>query len=287
MIFHNAAIRLNFEGVPSDRIDEVRRMLDKIGIDSTILKDESENLQNSSDNAKILENSDIVIALGGDGTIMHAAKQAVSFDLPVLGINSGNLGFMAGLEADELRLLHNLKSGGFVTEKRMMLEIEIQPKNPDKTHNQCTFYCVNDAVISRGGLSRMIDVSVSFGAKTENVYRCDGIIAATPTGSTAYSLSAGGPVLDPSINSILVTPVCAHSFYARPLVLSPDTVVSVSAAMRNGSMCYLTIDGEQSVEITADDKIVIRKACDRFVNLVKIKNESFMDVLYHKMIEKK
>lgn len=287
MIFKNAAVRLNFEGVPSERIDDVCSELKKCGISPKILKNEAESEENIEINKEILKNSDIVIALGGDGTILHAAKQAVGFNLPVLGINSGNLGFMAGLEVDELELLHNLKSGEFVTEKRMMLEIEIQPQNPEKTHNHGKYYCVNDAVISRGGLSRMIDVSVSFGAKTETNYRCDGIIAATPTGSTAYSLSAGGPVLDPSINSILVTPVCAHSFYARPLVLSPDTVVSITASMRSGSVGYLTVDGEQSVEITSDDKTVIRKSPDRFVNLVKIKNESFMDVIYHKMIEKK
>ena len=223
-----------------------------------------------------------IIALGGDGTILHAARLAALANKPVLGINNGTLGFMAGLEADELDLLDRLKTGDYITDRRMMLEINV--KSADVSHK---YYCLNDAVIARGDMSRIIDCSVSFGAKTEMEYRCDGIIVATPTGSTAYSLSAGGPVLDPSINSILLTPVCAHSFYARPLVLSPDISVSIQTSTKSGGKAVLTVDGELGVELKSDDIVEISRSDDYCATLIKLKNESFMDVLYNKMIDRK
>lgn len=280
-----AAIKLNPEGVARDRLDDVCKALQNVGITPCFFDSDSCACADSYDvypARELLNKCDVVIALGGDGTILHAAKQASMFKKPALGINSGRLGFMAGLEADELNLLSHLKSGEYDTDRRMMLKIDVHSNGKVNS-----YYCVNDAVISRGSLSRMIDVSVSFGSKTEMQYRCDGLIAATPTGSTAYSLSAGGPVLDPSINSILLTPVCAHSFFSRPLVLAPDTVITVMAEMRSESVCYLTTDGEQSVHLEKDDKVVISRSEEHFAELIKIKKESFLDVLNNKMIERK
>ena len=281
-----AAIRLNPEGVSRTRLDLVCSKLKVNNIRPCFFKNEllkTANAYEAYSTDELMKICDIVIALGGDGTILHAAKAAAMYDKPVLGINSGHLGFMAGLEADELDLLENLNKGNYITDTRMMLQVDVISKN----HDCSTYFCVNDAVISRGSLSRMIDVSVSFGAKTEMEYSCDGLIASTPTGSTAYALSAGGPVLDPSINSILITPVCAHSFFSRPLVLSPETVVSITTAVRLDGEAFLTTDGEQAFKLSNSDIVRIKRADDHFVKLIKIKKESFMDVLHNKMIEHK
>lgn len=278
-----AAVKLNLEGVLSHRLDNVCIKLESLGITPCFFdKEYSGSEYKTYDEQTLLDVCDIVIALGGDGTILHAARLAALANKPVLGINNGTLGFMAGLEADELDLLDRLKTGDYITDRRMMLEINV--KSSDVSHK---YYCLNDAVIARGDMSRIIDCSVSFGAKTEMEYRCDGIIVATPTGSTAYSLSAGGPVLDPSINSILITPVCAHSFYARPLVLSPDITVSVQTSTKSGGKAVLTVDGELGVELKSDDIVEISRSDDYCATLIKLKNESFMDVLYNKMIDRK
>lgn len=278
-----AAVKLNREGVLPHRLENVCEKLSSLGITPCFFKDEySGGGYSVYDDEKLLSVCDIIIALGGDGTILHAARMAAMANKPVLGINNGTLGFMAGLEADELYLLDNLISGDYVTDKRMMLEITVKSQTGSKK-----YYCLNDAVIARGDMSRMIDCSVSFGSKTEMEYRCDGIIAATPTGSTAYSLSAGGPVLDPSINSILITPVCAHSFYARPLVISPDITVTIQTSTKSGGKSVLTVDGELAVELKDTDSVEISRSDKYCANLIKIKNESFMDVLHNKMIDRK
>lgn len=278
-----AAVKLNLEGVRSYRLENVCLRLESLGITPFFFDNEySGGKYKSYNEQKLLDMCDVVIALGGDGTILHAARIAAMKNKPVLGINNGTLGFMAGLEADELDMLDNLISGNYITDKRMMLEITVKSEN-----GMHKYYCLNDAVVARGDMSRMIDCSVSFGAKTEMEYRCDGVIVATPTGSTAYSLSAGGPVLDPSINSILITPVCAHSFYARPLVLSPDITVSIQAATKSGGKCMLTVDGEQAVELKSTDTVLINRSAKFYASLIKLKNESFMDVLHNKMIDRK
>lgn len=278
-----AAVKLNLEGVLSHRLENVCKKLISLGITPCFFDNEySGGEYKAYDEQTLIDMCDIVIALGGDGTILHAARLAALANKPILGINNGTLGFMAGLEADELDLLDKLKTGDYITDRRMMLEINVKSENG--AHN---YYCLNDAVIARGDMSRMIDCSVSFGAKTEMEYRCDGVIVATPTGSTAYSLSAGGPVLDPSINSILLTPVCAHSFYARPLVLSQDITVSIQTTAKSGGKAVLTVDGEQGIELKDTDTVEICRSDKYAANLIKLKNESFMDVLYNKMINRK
>lgn len=183
--------------------------------------------------------ADWIICIGGDGTILHTAKKAALEGKPVLGVNAGRVGFMAGLEGDELDRLALLKTGVYSLEARMLLKAAIPSQNKE-------FYCLNDAVISKGSLARMIDITVGLDGEQIS-YRADGLIAATPSGSTAYSMSAGGPILDPSIESILLTPICPHSLFSRSILLSADASVTLSAAGSPGTRVYLSMTGKRPI----------------------------------------
>ena len=219
---------------------------------------------------------DVIVAVGGDGTIIHTAKAAAYWNKPVLGVNTGRLGFMAGLELDELDALDALVTGGYQTERRMMLKVSL-------SSGSRTAYCLNDAVVAKGALSRMVDIAVQNGGKSFITYRADGLIVSTPTGSTAYSMSAGGPILDPAVESILLTPICPHALSARSVLLGADAEVEISIISRNGAKVFLTLDGEESFEILPEDRITISRADEFATKLIKIKDDSFYDILRKKM----
>ncbi len=199
---------------------------------------------------EMIRSCDLMIALGGDGTIIHSARHAAAFDKPVLGVNVGRLGFLAELETDEFDELDKLAAGNYQIEQRMMLEIRYTENGIEKT---CT--ALNDAVIARDALSPMPDFRVGFNGQTVCEYRGDGLIVSTPTGSTAYSLSAGGPIIDPQLSCILLSPICSHSLLTRPVVFGPDAKLSVQTYFRTESEAYLTMDGEISVKIDSSQKI--------------------------------
>jgi NAD+ kinase len=227
----------------------------------------------------LYQNADIVVALGGDGTILHIAKRAAMSDLPVLGINIGRLGFMAGLEVDELDGLQRLTGGDFVTDERMMLEIKLSG------HKELTYFALNDAVISKGALSRIIDIGISCDGRPIGDYRSDGVIVSTPTGSTAYSLSAGGPVIDPILESIAVTPICPHSLVSRTVLFAPQTMVGLQMGRLNDKEAYLTVDGQDSVKLLEYEKVFAVKA-NKKARLIRLKDISFYEVLYNKLTER-
>lgn len=220
--------------------------------------------------------ADVIIAVGGDGTILHTAKHAAEFDKPVLGINAGHLGYTAGLEKDELDGLCKLFNGDYTVSERMMLKAVVQ----DGTAH--TFYCLNDAVVSKGSLSRMIRISVTLEEQTID-YHADGVIFATPTGSTAYSVSAGGPVVDPSISGILLTPICPHSLISRSVFLSAQASLRVWADASDDTGVYLTADGEREYALKNGATVEISKA-ERTARLIQIKKDSFYSVLHKKMM---
>lgn len=217
---------------------------------------------------------DVVVVIGGDGTIIHAAKKAANYDKPLLGINAGRVGYLAGIEADNLDALKTLTTGKYITQKRMMLKITLEGSSED-------LYCLNDAVVSNGSLSRLIDVSAKFDDDIIN-YRADGLIAATPTGSTAYSMSAGGPVVDPSLDSIILTPICPHSLYSRSLILNPNTKLKITNCNRDDNDVFLTVDGESSKRIEANKSIEISKA-EKSIKLIKIGGNSLYKTLSEKI----
>ncbi|MBP3381480.1 MAG: NAD(+)/NADH kinase [Clostridia bacterium] len=221
--------------------------------------------------------ADLIITIGGDGTIMHVAKQAAGAGIPVLGINSGKLGFLAGMEMDETHLLQHLFDGCYHTEERMLLDVTVDGC-------EGTYLAMNEAVVSRGALSRLVDLTVVSDDNDVMHYRADGILVATPTGSTAYSLSAGGPVVDPRVACVLLTPICPHSLYARSHVFNDDTVLHVQTANTRGET-FLTVDGEAEVQIPVGGTVTVKKS-QFTARLVRLKTQSFQDVLQEKLISR-
>ena len=226
---------------------------------------------------QLLPRCDFCIALGGDGTIIHAAKHAVLEDKPVLGINLGRLGFLATLEMGELSLLHKLEAGDYTVERRMMLSIVHRSGKGERIYR-----ALNDAVLSKGALARMIDLNISCKGKGVGAYRADGAIFSTPTGSTAYSLSAGGPVIDPTIDCITLTPVAPHSPFSRTIIFNEQSVISVQPA-RPEQEIYLTVDGEQGIPIELGDEVLIQKS-KTSVKLINFTGKLFYQVLNDKLL---
>ena len=233
-----------------------------------------------SDADELLSACDLAIALGGDGTIIHCAKQAAAFGKSVLGINCGRLGFMAGLELDELDKLKQLISGEYDIQYRMMLDIAVEQQG-----EQCHYSALNEAVISRGALSRMIEISVENDGAPVCSYQADGVIVSTPTGSTAYSLSAGGPVVDPSLDCLLLTPVCPHSLHTRPYIFHADSRLSV-VPRRAEAEAYLSVDGEVALAIPCGTDVCISRA-DTRAALIQLRPQSFYQVLEQKLTNRK
>jgi NAD+ kinase len=229
--------------------------------------------------SEIYSSAEIIVVLGGDGTILHTAKKASDYDKPVLGVNIGRLGFMAGLEINELEKLNVLLNGDFSIDERMLLKIEFD-RRPGTV-----YYALNDAVVSRGALSRIIDIEMSCDGRFAGGYRADGVVVSTPTGSTAYSLSAGGPVIDPSLESIAVTPICPHSLISRTVLFKPEKVIGLKVKDLKETEAYLTVDGQDSVKLDENEEVLISRA-KRKAKLIKIKDTAFYEVLYNKLTER-
>lgn len=230
--------------------------------------------------SELFEKCDLVIAVGGDGTILNSAKNAVAYSKTVLGVNAGTLGFLASMEPSETTRLQRAINGDYLVENRMMLEIEAPTENGIKK-----YYAINDAVVSKGALSRMIEIDVKCGEKCVNNIRADGVIASTPTGSTAYSLSAGGPVTDPALDCILLTPICPHSLLSRTTIFSGDKQLDISVNSSNSNSAYLTIDGQEVVDISRTGQLSIKKS-DKYARLATFKDKAFYEVLNEKILAK-
>lgn len=227
-----------------------------------------------------IQNADLAISIGGDGTIIHTAKDAAILGKPVLGVNCGRVGFVADLEPSELDLLPELIKGNYTVDERMMLEITV---SRDGEKNKA--YALNDVTITHGGVSRMIDLDVELNGEFINEYRADGIIIATPTGSTAYSLSAGGPVIEPHMKCILLTPICPHSLFSRSVLFSDDSEVTVFRGRDSRENPYVTVDGRRSEAIGENDSITVRKA-DISASFIKLNNKNFYRILSEKLSER-
>ncbi|MFT8889336.1 MAG: NAD(+)/NADH kinase [Ethanoligenens sp.] len=226
---------------------------------------------------EIYNTADLIVVLGGDGTILHAAKLAAVRQLPVLGINVGRLGFMAGLELNELDRLARLVHGDYERDSRMMLEVSVDGTPISRA--------LNDVVISKGAISRLIDIRVNCGERLVGNYRADGLIVFTPTGSTAYSLSAGGPVIDPEFESIGLTPICPHSLISRTILFSPDAEIGMAPEQLEEREAHLLVDGKQVMRLKNGMRVQVRRA-DRKTHLVRLKDISFYEVLNDKMNER-
>ena len=222
--------------------------------------------------------ANIIIVLGGDGSILEAARRAAHRQIPILGINLGRLGYMAELEMSELDLLGRLFTGDYDLEKRSMLRVELLANGALKSFS----YALNDAVISNGSVSRIVDLELHENGMPFTKYRADGLIISTPTGSTAYSLSAGGAIVDPSVPCVLVTPICPHSLTARPLIFSDNSVLEVCNICVREKMLYLTIDGKMNFELYRNQTVRVTKAKLQ-TDLIRLKPSSFYNKLRQKM----
>lgn len=225
---------------------------------------------------ELFSHCDCAVTVGGDGTIIHSARHSALSGKPVIGVNLGTLGYVAELEPTEIDALRCLVIGGYVTRERMLLDVCVIRSDGTKQ----SYLAVNDAVISRGSLSRIIDLDVfTEGEKICN-YRADGLLFSTPTGSTAYALSAGGPVIDPYLSLIELTPVCPHSLTARTVIFSDETVLSVNCNSPDSS--FLTVDGQISVELTNSDTVQISKSNHK-LRMIKLKDKNFYKVAGEKL----
>ena len=219
-----------------------------------------------------MSDCDIVVVVGGDGTTLHIARKASLLDKPVLGINFGRVGFISSIEKDELDLLEKLLDEKYSIEQKSMLEVHVGDQS---------FLALNDTVISKGSLSKMIDIEVECNKKKVSKYRADGIIIATPTGSTAYSLSAGGAVIDPQIKCMMITPICPHMKFSCPIVIGAQNEIQVKSFSRNEKV-FVCIDGEKVASISDEDVVSI-SVSKVFAKFIKIKEKLFFETLNSKL----
>jgi NAD+ kinase len=252
--------------------EEVCRALEAMAVTVVTAKDTSFPPR---DMDEVLGACDMAIAVGGDGTIIHCAKRAAAFGRPVLGINSGRLGFTAGLELSELHELERLIHGDYDTDERMMLDVTVEGE--DETVH---LHALNEAVLSRGALSRMIEVRVSNHEMPLSTYLADGVIVATPTGSTAYSLSAGGPIISHNIDAIVATPICPHSFFNRSIVFQPNDIIKLKNMSK--SPLNISIDGRLFSELGSGELCEI-KASERRLRVLSFSESNMYSTLFKKM----
>lgn len=230
---------------------------------------------------EIYASSDIVLVLGGDGTILNIARQSSKFQVPLFGINLGHLGFLAEAEISEMYLsLDKLISGDYFIEKRMMLEAAVD--SSELCMKELT--ALNDISVIKGMHSRMVSFSVFINDSFFELYSADGVVISSPTGSTAYSLSAGGPIVSPELKVLIITPICPHTLHNRPIVVSEKDVVRIEICEDNPEV-MLSVDGQDSYKLSPG--MVVRiKSSDCVTNLVKLKQRSFFDVLRRKISER-
>ena len=221
-----------------------------------------------------LPNADIVVCFGGDGTLLHMAKTATRHGIPVLGVNIGTMGFMAELEAGELSQLSRIATGDYAIDNRMMLDVTVHRDRDIIFHD----LCLNDVAITKGAVARIVHLSVKCDDVQAMECGGDGIIVATPTGSTAYSLSAGGPIVEPDAHSILVTPICAHDVASRCIVASDKRTISVTMTQNARRNAYLSVDGGKALRMNMGDIATIKKS-NLCTQLVRLKDRSFFDVV--------
>lgn len=222
-----------------------------------------------------LKGSDLVMALGGDGTIIRASKAAAVYGVPVCGVNLGRIGFLAAVEPEEIfEAATKLLNGDYLIEERMMVEAEFLSGGEKKT-----VLALNDVVLSRGNCHKMIDISIDSEGEHLDDFRADGVVISTPTGSTAYSLSAGGPIVAPLLEVFLVTPVCASDLHIRSLVLTADNTLTVSTTGKKGA--FLEVDGIEVAQLESGDKINIIRSPVK-AKIIKMNDKSFLKTLRKK-----
>jgi NAD+ kinase len=226
-----------------------------------------------------LPTAEMIVTFGGDGTILKAARAAADYGVAILGINAGGKGFIAELEVDEIDLVDSAATGEYKTENRMMLDAEVIRDGK----SICVDYALNDIVIR--GYNKVIDLKLLGDRQIIYEISGDGVVVATPTGSTAYSMAAGGPIVEPSAENIIISPICAHVLEVKPFVLASDRCVSIEIGYKKQNHAFMSADGNERVEIYSGDTINIKKAM-RYTRMVRLSNRSFYRKVSEKLGEK-
>lgn len=227
---------------------------------------------------KLAENVDLMLVLGGDGTMIAAARLMGDTEVPVLGVNYGGLGYLAEFRIEELyTALDSILSGNYRLDKRVMLQVELLRGPEQVTRNRV----LNDVVINKSALARIIEIEANLNHQFVNSFRADGLIVSTPTGSTAYNLSAGGPVIFPSMNAVVITPICPFTLSNRPIVVPDDAEIELCLKTEEEDVA-LTLDGQVGFPLCVDDRVVIRKSKTKF-NIVQPTNRNYFEVLRDKL----
>jgi NAD+ kinase len=220
---------------------------------------------------------DVVAVFGGDGTMLYAARVVADSGVPILGVNLGSLGFLTEVKLEEMHAaLEGLLTGEYQLEERMLLEVEVSKRDRSLTR----YLALNDAVINKGTLARIIELEVSVNSQLVTLTRSDGLIISTPTGSTGYSLSAGGPILYPTLAALIITPICPHTLTNRPVVVPDGAVVGI--CLRHGTDVMVTVDGQVGMPLEQGDCLTVRKATP-VLRLVQSKGSPFFKLLREKL----
>jgi len=221
---------------------------------------------------------DLILVLGGDGTMIATARMLGDCEVPVIGVNYGGLGYLAEFRIDELfTALESILAGDYKLEQRVMLAVELRRGNELVTKNRV----LNDVVMNKSALARIIHIETYLNDQFVNSFRADGLIVSTPTGSTAYNLSAGGPIIFPTMNTVVITPICPFTLSNRPIVVPDDSVIEIRLMTEKEDVA-LTLDGQVGFPIQARDRVIIRKSTTTF-NLVQPKNRNYFDLLRDKL----
>ncbi|AEE91535.1 putative inorganic polyphosphate/ATP-NAD kinase [Tepidanaerobacter acetatoxydans Re1] len=234
----------------------------------------------SADKDELVKKIDVAVTLGGDGTLLSVARQVAPYEIPILGINLGHVGFLTEIEISDLYTdLERFNRKDYSIDIRMMLEAEVV-RNGEVLES---FLALNDVVVTKGPFARLIRLKTYANEDYVDTYHADGLIIATPTGSTAYSLSAGGPIINPDMDLLLLTPICPHTLRSRSIVVSKDDIIKVKLLAEHPEI-MLTVDGQQGYELLPGDQIIVRKSSFS-TRLIRIKKRSFYDVLRKKLSE--
>lgn len=231
------------------------------------------NLDVTYENLETFMDIDMAIITGGDGTILSSSKKYINTDIPILGINHGNVGFLTELEKNDMVGLAEIIDGNFSIEKRPIIEVE---------HDNNKYYSINEAAVHRGISPKMLDIDIIIEDVSMNQFKADGIIVATSSGSTAYSLSAGGPIIDPLVNAFVVTPVCPNNINIRSVVVSNQSEIKIK--LKDSELCTFSVDGNLISEIKGNSEIIIKKG--GYLNTVRRSKNSFYKKLKRKIFEK-
>lgn len=216
---------------------------------------------------------DIVIIIGGDGTILSSSNRYINTGIPVLGINHGNVGYLTELEKDDIAGLEQILDGNYIIDKRPVIKVE---------HAGNIYYSINEATIHRGNSPKMLDTEIIIDGVSMNKYRADGLIVATSSGSTAYSLSAGGPIINPLVNAFVITPVCPHNLHIRSMVVPTDDIICIK--LNNTESSAFSIDGNLIAELKGNHEITLTKGGS--LNTVRRNENSFYNKIKRKIFEK-